>query len=459
MVGLDRKLLTRILMIGPPILFVVYMTHSLSVIRGLLSQSTSFHQDYANELIQDYLASALVKDEQALMICHLQDGENCQVGRWVTTQGEGEPLVQLNAGDGKTVPMYLRRDNLATTLQTFFENNEGLRNLFESRYHEPVYWFRILNPDGKEVFRSGPMPAESETPTTYAMDRSLRGFTVEILYRSFGAKQLYSVARTRINFGAIFFLFLLAVFSAFLVTRSIRQKIQMARQKSFFVSTVSHEFKTPLAILKLATETLVAKRFKSPGDEARFLGMLENEINRLDHLVHKVLSFNKIETGQIHFQEQHVDLRTILQNSCDAFKSQAQSEQVDLVVAMPEEPCIIKGDHNLIRHAFDNLVDNAFKYRGKSKRIELTCERDDQAARLVVRDHGIGIPRGDLPHILKSFFRGESSAKQGIRGSGLGLAISQFIVKNSRGRLGVESRPGEGSTFTMSFPLAKARAV
>jgi len=449
----SRRFAVRALMIVPPILFVAFVAHSFLTIRELLSDSRDFHKDYANDLIQDYLSLELSLDIERLANCLLSDHAPCDEARWVTEEPRGVLLKVIELDSGENHPVYLDPVGLDQRVDEFFNRKKGLRTLFTERYHEPVYWFQILDSEGGLIYRSSPTKPEKKT-TIYEMTRSLKEHRIEMAYNSFGPKQLYSVARTRINFGVIFFLFILAMLSVVLITRHIRQKIQLARQKTFFVSTVSHEFKTPLAVMKLAAETLARKRYKSPEEERKFLEMLDNEINRLDHLVAKILSFNKIEMNAIDFQNEETDLREILEASLEAFEVKAQAEGVNLDVSLASEPCPIVGDPDLIRHAVDNVVDNAFKYRGKSNRIDIACRRTEREAQLSVKDYGVGIEQEELPHIFKSFYRIDDAKIRGVRGSGLGLAISAHILKRSRGRLLVRSTPGEGSTFTLAFPLA-----
>ncbi|CAM2006971.1 sensor histidine kinase [Acanthopleuribacter pedis] len=448
----QQQWIIKFLMFAPPILFILYAGHSLTLIRGLLSKSSSFHLDYANNLIQDYLEMSLAIDLNKLEACISEGRLKCPPGKWTTLEGGGDPLTFVQYGN-KQYPVYLREEVLPEVLENYFNTKPGLKGLLTSRYHEPVYWIQILDENKEVVYRSGPQPDPEAAHQVYAMSRTLKKYSIDIVYRSFGPKQLYSVARTRINFAAGFLLFIMAVFSLMLITRAIRQKILLARQKTFFVTTISHEFKTPLAIIRLAAETLAAGRTKTKEDEKKFHNMISAEINRLDHLVHKVLSFNKIELGQISYNAQPIDLRDIVTTTCDAFQMQAESEGFTFEVAITNEPCPILGDPGLIRHAIDNICDNAFKYSGDNKYVAVTLERRGDQIRLAIRDRGIGIPANELPHITKSFYRVEDQKAGGIRGSGLGLSISSHILNHAKARLDVDSTHGEGTTFTLMFPV------
>ena len=454
-----KKRLTLALMVLPPVLFLVYTVKSMGSIRALLSESSSFHMDYANNLIQDYLELEMDLETARQRGCILATNQACGDQALISLEPDGQSVGRLDPNDPDSPQVYLKQADLAAALPIFFSKKEGLSALFIERFHEPIYWFRILDPDGEIVYRSSnkpsPTPPSAKNRAEYPMNRTLLGYKIDIVYNSFGAQQLYSVARNRMNFGLAFFLFLFALFSGFLVTRSIRQKLVLAKQKTFFVSTVSHEFKTPLAIMKLASETLTSKRYKTEEDERRFHSMLTNEINRLDHLVHKILSFNKIEMDQIHYNNVEVDLREILAPSLEVFQTRATSAKVKLKVDIDEKPCMIFADGQLVRHAIDNILDNAFKYRGKSDEIELSCHHKENGVVLVVRDQGLGIAPEEIPHITKSFYRVNDPETQGIRGSGLGLAISNYLLDHSGAKMHVVSELRKGSTFTIKW---KAKA-
>lgn len=447
-----KNTLVRLLVVVPPVLFLIYATHGLMMVRGLLSQSVGFHLDYANELVQDFLALEIALEAQVLQNKQLA-GERATDQNFVTLNPNAAELGRIGA-EGR--PYYLRQQELVETLPRFFVTSKGLSALFTERFHQPVYWFRIIDLEGRVVYVSGTQPAGKEIMATYSMERTLKGHRIQIIYNSFGPSQLYSVARTKINFGGLLLLFALAVFSAVLLTHSIRQKIILARQKTYFVSTVSHEFKTPLAIMKLAAETLAAKRFKKPEDETRFRGMLVTEVNRLDHLVQKILNFNKMEMGQILYHKRRIDLREALQPTFDYFQAQAQADGVELRLSLDESPCWIEGDPDLLRHAVDNLLDNAFKYRGTSNLIEFACLREAGHVKVAVTDHGIGIPSDEIAHIHKSFYRVHDPVLQGVRGSGLGLAITRNILEMADGTLEIQSEHGQGSTFTLIFQEAES---
>lgn len=450
-----RTLLRRTLMILPPILFLAYTAHSVNVLRELMLASSSFHLRFANDLVQDYLAMELALDRDHLIRCRLQhssEDPRCFQGRWLNVQQASSPGDVPVFEDGDTV-FVLRTEVLGGNLAAFLESRHGLGALVERRAnHEPVYWFRILDPKGREVFRSHETPTKWVERQQFAMDRSLAQCQLDLVYSSFGPKQLYSVAKSRINLGVIIMLGILAIFSIILMTRSIRQKLLLARQRTFFVSTVSHEFKTPLAIIRLAAETLESQRYRSEDERMTFHQMMVREINRLDLLVKKVLSFNKMGTGYFSVNHDLLDLRGVIRQSVDVFSVQAESDQVELQLQMPDEPCWVLGDSEALRLGIDNLIDNAFKYRGDSRVIAVSLAEEAGDWVLRVNDQGIGMSASQARQAVKSFYRVDDPKVHAVRGSGLGLAISSYVFREVQAKLEIVSELGQGTTVTVRFP-------
>lgn len=451
--SLRERILSKILILLPPLLLILYVGHSISVIRDLLSESTDFHLNYANNLVQEYFQGELTLQLERLQGCLKQDLSDCPDTPWLQSEPSGPPIANLPDPETGTMNIYLDRAEISHAITQFVAVKQGLAGLISAQYHEPVYWFNIKDESGTTIFQSGPDFKDAKGRKTYSMDQALPGHSLQIAYNSFGAQQLFSVASKRINFALIFLLFVLALLSLALVTRSLRQKFVLAKQKAFFVSTVSHEFKTPLAIMKLASETLVAKRYSSEKEAHRFLRMISNEINHLNHLVHKILSYNKIELDQVHFHEKPMDLIELLKVSRENYTIRAEAENMGLNWNMPKGPCWILGDAELIRHAVDNVLDNAFKYRGTSKVVHVNCQIVDDAIHLSIQDEGVGIAEDEHQQIFKSFYRVSDPSTEGIRGSGLGLAISRYILDRCQATLNVQSMLGKGATFTIKFPI------
>ncbi|MCB1051427.1 MAG: HAMP domain-containing histidine kinase [Acidobacteria bacterium] len=438
-------------MVLPPVLFVGYMVLSLVQLRNLVRVSSSFHLDYANGLIQEYLQLKLEREMLWLEHCQVPGDETCLAQTWFTqTPNETGKLFEL---EGKWA-LYLDKERLPNELASFFRSQQGVAQIISrTAFHDPVYWFQIVDQTGHPVFQAYPEPKTWSARASYEMENSLGPYQLDIIYQSFGPKQLYAVAKKKLNFSLIFLFFILFIGSIWFTTHSIRQQLIVARQKSFFVSTVSHEFKTPLAIIGVATETLESGRYRNDEQKSRFFQMIQNELNRMNRLVQKILQFSRMETGQMEVHPRPCDFREVLEKSIEVFRLQAQSEGVELQVELQSVKMPILADPELLRQAIDNIIDNAFKYRGTHPQIQIRLNRQKDRYVLAIQDFGLGMESKEIKNIQKSFYRIPDPQTQGIRGSGLGLSIASAALVHAQGEIQIESEFRKGTTVTISLPI------
>jgi two-component system, OmpR family, phosphate regulon sensor histidine kinase PhoR len=215
------------------------------------------------------------------------------------------------------------------------------------------------------------------------------------------------------------------------------------------VSTVTHELKTPLALIRLIGETLAMRRYTSAEAVHDYARMLSGETDRLERLVDNLLTYSRInDVGRLYtFEAIHpVDL---IEDALDPFQARLRELCFQVSVDVPQELPFVRADRPTIMQVFRNLIDNSIKYSGQSKALRIHAVAIDRAVRFEVADAGIGIDPSELSRVCGKFFRG-SNAKVG--GSGLGLAIAQRIVEDHGGRLDLASRLGHGTVSTVSIP-------
>jgi two-component system phosphate regulon sensor histidine kinase PhoR len=230
-----------------------------------------------------------------------------------------------------------------------------------------------------------------------------------------------------------------------------------------FVANASHELRTPLASLSGFIDTLQGPARDDPAARERFIEIMKGQARRMARLIDDLLSLSRIELN-VHLQTQTTaDLGAVVRQVADALQVLASERGVTIDIKAPPEPLVVIGDRDELTRVFENLIENALKYGGGGKRIEITLERADTAdgpgeAVAVVRDFGAGIPPEHLPRLTERFYRVDVGHSRAEGGTGLGLALVKHIVTRHRGRLHIESTLGQGAAFTVRLPLSPVAA-
>jgi signal transduction histidine kinase len=239
----------------------------------------------------------------------------------------------------------------------------------------------------------------------------------------------------------------------FFVSRAAAREVRVAELKSNFVSSVSHDLKTPLALIQLFAETLELGRLKSTERAAEYYRIINSEARKLTRLIDNILDFSKMEAGLRPYKVGRQDLGEMTQRVLAALQSQFTQNQFDVRFEQPAPVPAVLVDADAVTQAIENLLTNAMKYSGNSREILVRVAIDDRFACVSVTDRGIGIPRRHQRRIFRKFYRIETDAVTGPQGCGLGLAIVDHTMRGHGGRVRVQSEPGRGSTFTLCFPI------
>jgi two-component system sensor histidine kinase SenX3 len=246
------------------------------------------------------------------------------------------------------------------------------------------------------------------------------------------------------------------VVGAVAFTRDVSEARRVESVRRDFVANVSHELKTPIGALGLLAETMAS------ADDAKVVLQLADrvvrEADRLSRIVDDLLDLSQIEAQEAPSRAP-IPVRLLVSETVDLVQASADLADVPIRVS-PEPPEIeIACDRRQMRSALMNLLDNAIKYSGPREPVEIGAEivGDDRIA-LIVRDHGIGIPTRDLERIFERFYRVDRARSRETGGTGLGLAIVRHVAQAHGGDVTVESREGEGSTFTLQVPIANGGA-
>jgi len=222
--------------------------------------------------------------------------------------------------------------------------------------------------------------------------------------------------------------------------------------KDTFISVVSHELKTPVAIIKGYAETLRRPEARrNPGLADEMLETIVEESDRLAQLVDDLLDVSRLQAGGLPFQDvEPVDLRAIVQRVMDRY--QPQTQRHTLLADFPDAYPLIDGDPRRLEQVLDNLISNAVKYSPQGGTVQITGSMTPAEALIAVKDNGVGIPWGEQERIFERFYRVEGPETRAVAGTGLGLYLSRAIVQAHGGRIWVESTPGQGATFFVALP-------
>ncbi len=236
--------------------------------------------------------------------------------------------------------------------------------------------------------------------------------------------------------------------------RALSREFAAARLQSEFVAAVSHEFRTPLTSLRQFTDML--REHKNLSDERRDLcyEAQARSTSRLTRLVESLLDFGRMEGGARVYHFTPLDCSELARHVVEEFRNETQCSGFQFRVAA-ESPVEIEADSEALGRALWNLLDNAVKYSGGSREVDVEVGRNEQKARISVRDRGLGIPAREQATVFRKFQRGADAVKLGIKGTGIGLAMVNHIVRAHHGRVELQSSPGQGSTFTVVLPARR----
>ncbi len=243
-----------------------------------------------------------------------------------------------------------------------------------------------------------------------------------------------------------------------MMIRLIARQRELARMQSRFVADVSHELKTPLALIRLLSETLAEGRVRDPERARDYHQTITRESERLGALLDNILDMGRIQSGRKQYEFAPCDVAAVARQAWSLFEQQFAQDGFTARLELADDLPTIEADPQAIEQVLVNLLQNAYRYGGEGKYVRLAVQREGHLAVISVEDRGIGMSRQQLQQLGQSFFRAEDSRVRQQRGAGLGLAIVHHIVNAHRGRIDVQSRPDHGTRFTIWLPGDRAKA-
>lgn len=249
----------------------------------------------------------------------------------------------------------------------------------------------------------------------------------------------------------IFTLLILIGFS-YTIYIIFKQK-KISQMKTDFVNNMTHEFKTPIATISLAADSILSPNiFNDQNKVKKFINIIKEENARLLDQVEKVLQIAKLDKRKIHLKISEVDIHDILDKTIDHLELKLNQKGGQIVKKYRAENPFVMGDETHLMNIFNNLIDNAIKYSVDNTKIEIETNNVRNGLEIIVKDNGIGLTKEEINHIFDKFYRVSTGNIHNIKGFGLGLAYVKAFVEAHKGKIHVKSIKGQGSEFKIYLP-------
>jgi two-component system phosphate regulon sensor histidine kinase PhoR len=250
----------------------------------------------------------------------------------------------------------------------------------------------------------------------------------------------------------LFSLFILATFALSLYF-IIRQK-KISEMKSDFINNMTHEFKTPIATISLAADTITNPKVINDEISIRhFISMIKKENSRMNKKVETILQIASLDKKEIDFKYENVSVHSIIEHAIETIDIQVKQRNGKINLNMEASEPVVYGDSEHLTNLVNNLLDNAIKYSPESPEITVKTKNNEKGLILIVEDKGIGMTKAVQNKIFERFYRQSSGNVHDVKGFGLGLNYARAIIEAHKGNITVFSEPGEGSRFEIFLPF------
>ena len=312
---------------------------------------------------------------------------------------------------------------------------------------------KVLHQAGEAGFKTGTRP-----DITISLAPSLPHWQVAVYFID-GNMMTRSGRGFIVLSGILLAIFIVAiVLGGSLLMWQAHNNLKDARQKTSFVSSVSHELKTPLTSIRMYAELLSTERIKDPEKKKQYLKVIVTESQRLTRLVNNVLDFSRLEQGRKKYHLEKLDMAVFLYETIKAHSLRIHKAGLVLKENIPDENIIVETDRDAMEQVLLNLLDNVIKYASEGKELTIVLKVRKEYCELQFADKGPGVPSAHRDNIFKKFHRVDDSLTSGKPGSGLGLSISRRLLRDLDGDLLYKPREGGGSCFIVQIPFRPSKS-
>jgi len=313
----------------------------------------------------------------------------------------------------------------------------------------------LRGPSGEVREASGPV-TDDVAAVSVGLPHGVPPFTIDLFQPDAGFVRTLLTSRRGVFLLAFVLLAGILIFGLTLTIVTVSHQLNLARMQSDFVSTVSHEFKSPLTAVRQIAEMLQSDKIPSEEKRRKYYDVLVEQSERLSLLINGVLDFARMDSGHHTLDVQPVDIGQFLRDLVSQVQQRVGHKGFVVRGEIESSLPTVALDDAALSQAVTNLIDNAVKYSGDSTEVVVRGFSEDGYAVIAVQDFGIGLDPKERAHVFERFYRGGDPLTRSVRGTGLGLTLVKQIVEAHGGRAEVESEPGHGSTFTIRLPLEVA---
>ena len=370
--------------------------------------------------------------------------------RFSMESGQHEYLVSL-------LPQFLVNENRGNEILGLLLNADYLRDsllcqALQRNVNSGKTGWIVKGMSDQSILKSEDSPSGPITVRTN-FEEGFPPWFVELYQQETDLFEAFLTSRRGIYFYMFILLAGILIFGLILTVRTVVREIELSRMKSDFVSTISHEFKSPLSSIRQLSEMLQSGRIPAEKYRQQYYDVLVEQSERLSLLIDNILDFSKIEEGKKEFDFEMVEIGSLIQEIVTAIQDQVRHKDFNIQLEIEESLPFIKADRAAISQAITNLIDNAIKYSGDSRNIFVRTFAEHPCLMIEIKDFGIGIRKEEINKVFERFYRGGDELTRTIKGSGLGLTLVKKIVEVHNGNIDVESKPGKGSTFSIRLPV------
>ena len=231
---------------------------------------------------------------------------------------------------------------------------------------------------------------------------------------------------------------------------------EVAEMKEEFLALTTHDLRSPLTVISGVINFFTSGRLGELSPEQRnMVRMMERNAQSLIELVNDLLDASKLGSGSLRLDPISIDLRVVIDELRETMEPLAKEKSIELEICLPAELPPVRADHAKLHRILLNLLSNAVKFTPRGGKVNVSAEQDGELMRISVSDTGIGIAPEDVARLFDKYEQARNRATRGEKGTGLGLYITKQLVELHGGQILVDSKPGEGSTFTFTLPIAR----